>query len=209
MNKRSIKQLVFPIIVGVLSLSNIFRNFQDFYLTSFLVSVIGLGGVVLFLLNNKKASILFYVWIISQIITFSNVGFTYYTEQSPNISLGMNFQGKNSIFSINFLPLFYFIGYRLIKMYDLIGQNVSIRPIKAESNLKPIKGTISEIINLNKDGKWFKVDYLENKNSEVKSVIIKPKGEERFSKKSSIFAFVKESDGNRSFIDWGKVKLIK
>jgi hypothetical protein len=121
MNIRSTKQLVFPIIVGVLSLSNIFRNFQDFYLTSVLVSIIGLGGVVLFLLNNKKASILFYVWIISQIITFSNAGFTYYTVQSPNISLGMNFQGKNSIFSINFLPLFYFIGYRLIKMYDLIG----------------------------------------------------------------------------------------
>lgn len=94
-------------------------------------------------------------------------------------------------------------------MYDLIGQKVSIKPIKTDSNLKSIDGEITEIIDLNKDGKWFKVDFAENGNSEIKSVIIKPKGEERFSKKASIFAFVKESDGNRSFIDWGKVKLIK
>ncbi len=207
MKKKSTEQLIFPIIVGVLSLLNIFRNFQEFYFTSIIVSLIGLVGTTLFLLNNKKAGVLFYLWIVLQLVTYSTNGFTYLTNQFPNISLSITFQGSTSIFAVNFLPLFYFIGYRLLKMYDLIGRTVSIKPIKSDSNLIPIDGEITEIINRNKDGKWFKVEYIEDGNFEPKSVIIKPKGEERFSRKTSIFAFVKESDGNNNFIDWGKVKL--
>lgn len=207
MKKKSTEQLIFPILVGVLSLFNILQNFNSFYLTSVLVSVVGLLATTLFFLDIKKASVLFYIWIIAQLITYTSTSFSYYTNQFPFISLGITFERVNSIFAINFAPLFFFIGYRLLKMYDLIGKKVSIKPIKVDSYLVPIEGEITEIIDRSKDGKWFKVEYLEGEDLEPKSVIIKPKGEERFSRKASIFAFVKESDGNNNFIDWGKVKL--
>ncbi len=207
MKKLSSEQLIFPIIVGALSLLNILRNFQDFYLTSILVSLVGIVATVLFFLDIKKASILFYVWIVAQIITYSSTSFTFYTNQFPYISLGLSFKIENSLLILNFVPLFFFIGYRILKMSDLIGKKVSIRPIKTDSNLKSIDGEITEIIKTNKDGKWLKVTYFEDGNSEQKFVMIKPKGEERFSRKTSIFAFVNEFGERTNFIDWGKVKL--
>lgn len=207
MTKKSSDQLIFPLVVGGVSLLNILRNFQEFYLTSIIVSLIGIGATVLFLLNFKKVSILFYVWIIAQLVTYSTSSFTYFTNQFPYVSLGLTFKNPNSVFAINFAPLFFFIGYRILKMYDMIGKKVSIKPIKAESNLRPIDGEIVGVINRNKDGKWLKVEYFTNETSEPHYVMIKPKGEEKFSKKASIFAFVNQCGEQTSFIDWGKVKL--
>lgn len=207
MKKRSTEQIIFPIIVGVLSAINILQNIQAFYWTSVVVSLIGLTGTGLFFLNNKKAGILFYVWIVLQLVTYSNEQFTYFTNQFPYISIGFTFRGTHTLFALNFLPFFYFIGYRLLQMYDLIGKKVSIKPIKAESGLKAMEGEIIAIMNRN-DGKWLKVKLSDDGSPEQKLVIIKPKGEERFSRKSSILAFVKEGSGDYPFIDWGKVKLM-
>ena len=205
MKKKSSDQLIFPILVGGISALNILRNFQDFYLTSILVSIIGLIGTLLFFKNNKFKDVFFYSWILLQLITYSNSSFTYFTNQFPYISLSMSFNGTKSIFAINFVPLFYFIGFSILKMYDLIGKTVSVKPIKAESNLVSMEGEIVEIIKNNKDGNWYKVNLGEQ--SDLKSILIKPKGPERFSSKKSILAFVKEGEGTKSFIDWGKVKI--
>ena len=207
MTKKSSDQLIFPLIVGGVSLLNILQNFQEFYLTSVIVSLIGIGATVLFLLDFKKVSILFYVWIIAQLVTYSTSSFTYFANQFPHVSLGLTFKNPNSVFAINFSPLFFFLGYRILKMYDMIGKKVSIKPIKAESNLKAIEGEIVGVINRNKDGKWMKVEYFTNEINEKQYVMIKPKGEERFSRKSSIFAFVNQCGDQTNFIDWGKVKL--
>lgn len=207
MKNKSSEQIIFPIIVGVLSLANILQNLQDFVLSSVLISLVGVAASVLFFLDFKKTSILFYVWIITQLITYSTPSFTYYTNQFPYITLGINFKGNDSLIAVNFAPLFFFIGYRLLKMYDLIGKKVSIKPIKADSHLKSIEGEITAVINRNKDGKWLKVAFVEEGNSGLQYVMIKPKGEERFSRKASILAFVNECGERTNFIDWGKVKL--
>lgn len=207
MTKKSSNQLIFPLIVGGVSLLSIFRNFQEFYLTSIAVSIIGLVAMALFFLDYKKVSVLFYVWIIAQLITYSTPSFTYFANQFPYVTLGMSFKNTNSVFTINFAPLFFFMGYRILKMYDMIGKKVSIKPIKAESNLRSIDGEIVGVINRNKDGKWMKVEYFTNETNEPQYVMIKPKGEERFSKKASIFAFVNQCGEQTTFIDWGKVKL--
>jgi hypothetical protein len=176
-------------------------------LTSVLLSLIGIVAVVLFLLDFKKVSFLFYIWIIAQLITYSTTSFNYVTNQFPYVSLGFTFHNADSIFAINFAPLFFFMGYRILKMYDLIGKKVSIKPIKTDSNLRSIEGEIVEIINRNKDGKWLKVGFMANDSKETNYVMIKPKGEERFSRKNSIFAYVNECGERTNFIDWGKVKL--
>lgn len=207
MTKKSSEQLIFPIVVGGVSLLNIIRNFQEFYLTSIIVSIIGLGAMVLFFLNFKKVSILFYVWIILQLFTYATHSFTYFTNQFPYVNLVISFKNTNSVFIINFVPLFFFLGYRILKLYDLIGNKVSIRPIKADSNLEAIDGEIVEVINRNKNGKWMKVEYFKKDTNEPQYVMIKPKGEERFSKKTSIFAYVNQCGEQTNFIDWGKVKL--
>lgn len=207
MTKKSSDQFIFPLIVGGVSVLNILRNFQEFYLTSILVSIIGLAAMALFFLDFKKVSVFFYVWIIAQLITYSTSSFTYFANQFPYVSLSMSFKNSNSVFAINFAPLFFFIGYRILKMYDMIGKKVSIRPIKADSNLEAIDGEIVGVINRNKDGKWMKVEYFNNETNEPQHVMIKPKGEERFSKKASIFAFVNQCGEQTTFIDWGKVKL--
>jgi hypothetical protein len=207
MTKKSSDQLIFPVIVGGVSLLNILRNFQEFYLTSVIVSLIGIAATVLFLLDFKKVSVLFYIWIIAQLITYSTNTFTYFTNQFPYVTLGLTFKNPNSVFAINFAPLFFFIGYRILKMYDMIGKKVSIKPINAESNLKPIDGEIVGVIKRNKDGKWMKVEYFTNETNDPLYVMIKPKGEERFSRKASIFAFVNQCGDQTNFIDWGKVKL--
>ena len=207
MQKKSSEQLVFPIIVGALSLLSIAQNFQTFYWTSIVVSLIGLAGTALFLLNNKFANNLFYGWIVLQLVTYSTADFTYFTNQLPFLHLGFSIKGATSTFVLNFAPMFFFIGHQLLKMYDLIGKKVSIRPIKADSILEAIEGEITAVVNLGSDGKWLKVDYVEASSNEMQSIIIKPKGDERFSRKKSILAFVKVASSHQ-FIDWGKVKLM-
>jgi hypothetical protein len=77
-----------------------------------------------------------------------------------------------------------------------------------DSLLTNIEGEISEVINRGKEGKWLKVDFQDNQQ-EIQSVLIKPKGEERFSKKKSILTFVNNYAGEQKFIDWGKARLMK
>lgn len=207
MKKKSNEQLIFPIIVGVLSFINILRNIQEFYLSSVLISLVGLAAVVLFYLDNKKATSLFYVWILAQVVTYQTTSFTYFTNQLPQFSLGLDFNGNDSVFAINFAPLFFLIGYRVLKMYDLVGKMVSILPIKANSALDKLEGEIVEVISIQSSGKWFKVQYFKEGNPEPQFVMIKPKGQEQFSLKNSVVAFVNEPGEVTKFIDWGAVKL--
>ena len=206
MKTKSNEQIIFPMIVGAFSLYTLVQNIQHPIISSLLVSLLGLVGVALFFLNKKIASGLFYVWIISQLVTYQTAGFAYFTDQVPLFRLGITFQSPNSVFAINFVPLFFFIGYRILKMYDLIGKKVSIKPFKADSLLTSIEGEISAIVNRGKEGRWLKVDF-QNDRQESQSVLIKPKGDERFSKKKSILGFVNDFSGGQKFIDWGKVRL--
>lgn len=207
MRKKSGAQLVFPIIVGAVSLLTILMNIQTGYISSFIVSFIGLAGLALFLLNKKQATILFYIWIVAQLVTYISADFIYSVNQSLNVSIGFSFNTSNATFAINFAPLFYFIGYRLLKMYDLIGKEIIIRPMKAESAIKNIDGEISEIVNRGKEGKWLKIDFYSDDKDDLQSVLVKIKGDERISRKKFSMAFVNHSRGEQKFIDWGKVKL--
>lgn len=206
MKTKSNEQIIFPIIVGAFSLYTLVQNIQHPIISSLLVSLLGLVGVALFFLNKKIASGLFYVWIISQLVTYQTTGFAYFTDQVSLFHLGITFQSPNSVFAINFVPLFFFIGYRILKMYDLIGKKVSIKPFKADSPLTSIEGEISAIVNRGKEGRWLKVDF-QNDQQESQSVLIKPKGDEHFSKKKSILGFVNDFSSGQKFIDWGKVRL--
>ena len=206
MKNKSSEQIVFPIIVGVFSLYTLSLNIQNPVISSIIVSILGLAGTTLFFLDKKIASSLFYVWIISQLVTYQSLDFTYFTDQVFILHLGMTFKSPDSVFTINFLPLFFFIGYRILKAYDLIGKKVSIKPFKADSSLSSIEGEISAVVNRGKNGRWLKVNF-QNEEQELQSVMIKPKGEERFSKKKSILAFVNDAEGEQKFLDWGKVRL--
>lgn len=207
MRKKSGAQLVFPIIVGAVSLLTILMNIQTGYISSFVVSFIGLAGLALFLLDKKQATILFYIWIVAQLVTYISADFVYYVNQSLNVSIGFTFNTSHATFSINFVPLFYFIGYRLLKVYDLIGKKIIIRPMKADSAVKSIDGEISEIVNRGKEGKWLKIDFYSDDKDDLQSVLVKIKGDERISRKKFSMAFVNHSHGEQKFIDWGKVKL--
>ena len=205
--KKSGEQLIFPIIVGAVSLLTILLNIQTGYISSFLVSFIGLAGLALFLLDKKYTTVLFYIWIVAQVVTYASADFVYYANQSLNISIGFSFNTSNAAFSVNFVPLFYLIGYRLLKMYDLIGKKMSIKPVKADSTVKNIDGEISEIVNRGKEGKWLKVDFYTDDSDDLQSVLVKIKEDERISRKKFSLAFVNHSGGEQKFMDWGKVKL--
>lgn len=99
------------------------------------------------------------------------------------------------------------MGYRILRIYDVVGKKISIKPIKVDSNLEPIEGEIIEVLDRDKQGKWFKVAYVTNASSEQNFVMIKPKGDERLSRKNSILALVNACGEKTHFIDWGKVKL--
>ena len=208
MKKRSIQQLLFPFFVAVLSLIGVLRNFEDFNLLSLLVSIMGAIAVILFIKNNRKASKVFFFWIIVQLISFRVGSFTYLTNQLPEIILGINSKGSRSFFSINFLPIFYLLGYRVMKRYELVGKQVSILPIKENAAFTKIEGEIVEIMPIKDDGKWLKVQFFNEGDSEPRFVMIKPKGQEQFSHKNAIVAFVHESGDMSAFIDWGSVKLM-
>ncbi len=204
--KKSGSQLVFPIIVAAVSLYALLMNIQTGYIVSYLISGVGLTGSVLYLLSKKFATTLFYIWIVSQLLTIVTPGFIYYFYQPIDFLAGISFTSQGAKFTFNFLPLFYFIGYRILQMYDLIGKKISIKPFKADSLLTSIDGEISEIVNRGKNGRWLKVSF-QNEKQELQSVLIKPKGEERFSKRKSIMAFVNDAEGEQKFLDWGKVRL--
>lgn len=207
MRKKSGEQLIFPIIAGAVSLLTILTNIQTGYISTYIVSFIGLAGLALFLLDKKYAAILFYIWIVAQMITYVSLDFVYLGNQSLPFSIGFSFNTSNATFSLNFVPLFYLIGYRVLKMYDLIGKKISIRPIKADSAVKNTDGEISEIVNRGKEGKWLKVDFYTPDSDDLQSVLVKIKGDERISQKKFSLAFVNHSDGEQKFMDWGKVKL--
>lgn len=65
---------------------------------------------------------------------------TNFTDQVSLLHLGMTFKSPDSIFATNFAPLFFFIGYRILKTYDLVGKKISIKPFKANSSLTSIEG---------------------------------------------------------------------
>ena len=204
--KKSTEQLIFPIIVSAISVLNIARNLQDFYLTSVLVSVIGIAAAILFLFDKKGAPALFYTWIILQLVTYVTMDFAIVTNQLPEIHLGLNFSGPSSIVSINFAPLFYFIGYRLLLAFDVIGKELLIGPIKEGSPLEKMSGKIVEYVTIGSDGKWYKVKL---ENDDIVFVKQKTSGE-RLSNKKAILVFVKKFDSELNkyqFIDWGKARL--
>lgn len=140
MKNKSSEQIVFPIIVGAFSLYTLLQNIQNPIISSLIVSLLGLAGTALFFMDKKIASSLFYVWIISQLVTYQTLDFTYFTDQVSLLHLGMTFKSPDSIFAINFAPLFFFIGYRILKTYDLVGKKISIKPFKADSSLTSIEG---------------------------------------------------------------------
>lgn len=205
--KKSNEQLVFPIIVGAISLGALIMNIQTGYITSYMVSLIGLAALALFLSGKKLATTLFYIWIVTQLLTVVTADFVYYTNQSFGISVGFTFESQGAKFSFNFIPFFYFIGYRIVQMYDLIGKKISIKPVKEDSRIGNMEGKISEIVNRGKQGKWMKVDFEVPDQAELQSVLVKVKEDERISNKKSVLAFINSFDGDQKFIDWGKVRL--
>lgn len=207
MKNKSPEQLIFPIFIAATSLMNIVHNFKVFFWSSILISIVGLAGSALFFMNIKKASIFFYIWILAQFITLLTHSFSYVTNQIPYYFFGLTFGNSSFILVINFTPILLLIGYELLKMNDFVGKGISIRPIKADSPLKPIEGEITGIVNRNMDGKWFKVTYMEKGQPDIQNVLIKSKDSQRLSRNNAILVHVNHSTDQMETIDLGKAKL--
>lgn len=205
MTQKPADQYIFPIIVAVLSVLNIIRNLQEFYVSSVLVSLVGILAVVLFLTNKNYSKPLFLFWILAQLITIVAVNFTILTNQFPQFSFDIKFSGSAYFFAINFVPLFYFIGFNSLNFTNIIGKRVLLKPIKDGSSLEETEGEIVEYIEFAGVQKWYKVEV-----NDAQTLYFRAKDEEDFKRKSPVVVEVKYFDAvteSLVFISWAKLKF--
>mgnify|MGYP005989252393 CR=1 FL=1 len=203
-----LQQNLFPIIVLVLSLANIARQFEEFILTSLIVSVFGIIGACLHFFKVGGSALFMYLWILPQFFSYQSFTFTFYANHIPDLTFGFPLGGaaQGYFAHINFVTVFLLVGYQVSRTLNVVGKWVIIQPAKKDSIVTELRGQIKDRLNLGAAGKWYLIQV------EDTSYIIKPKGEEMFKSKDFTLGLVKtydESTEESKLLDWGKIRILK
>lgn len=220
-------EFLFPTLVLILSILNITGNFSMDNIPSVIVSVIGIIGVLLFILKNKWYKQFIYLWIISQIIFIPDI---WNVVQVLSIKFGFSFilkSGRVIGIFMNIVPLFYLVAFRALQMSTIIGSRIVIKRYNKDSRIKhllPIDGTVVKRVNLSGEREWLLVRLdkpIILLNAEIDFVLLKAEGEKPLQKSKkkqlSYFRIIDEpvdvdsdsfSKEHSKFIDWVVIESI-
>lgn len=185
------KDLLFPIIVIVLSIANLIQQFNSFSIISTFTSVIGIAGAVFFFLGSGKYKLLFYLWILFQLFVVKvayddyNIGARVVRVMWEAIQgdLAFYFSLTFNGFSVqlNVVAIFYLVLFRALKVSELKGIELTFSKLKAESHFGddlPVKGVVIDILKIGGEKEWLLVqlsNFIHNGDTEINTVLVKRK----------------------------------
>lgn len=166
---------VFPVLVAVLSLVNLYLRQDDLLSLSVLLSLTGIAGTVLYILNNKHYSKLLYIWIWGQLVLIDALHadpqagrITYEPiwdlRQAFDVKFGLFFDRGFSRygFHINFLPFFYLGALRLLRVSGLAGKQLVFNAFRQDNrfgDIFPLQGTVVKRVHLSGEKDWLLVSF--------------------------------------------------
>lgn len=195
-------------IMAICSLNGFSKYVDNHHLTTLLVSIFGLVAAVLYFARDKNYVLLFYIWSAVQLITFETENFHWVTYQFTTLNLSLILNGEHSLFQINFLPILFLVFARFALMQELVGKTISIEPVQQDGSLPSVEVKVVEVLNLDSDGRWLKVEYTAADTGEKMYWMIRPKGEESFSKKKTIVAHVNAVGYETQFLGWAWARIV-
>lgn len=166
---------VFPVLVAVLSLVNLYLRQDDLLSLSVLLSLTGIAGTVLYILKNKHYNLPMYIWVWGQLILIdalhadSQAGRITYEpiwdlRQVFDLKFGLFFDSGMSRygFHINFLPFFYYGALRLLRVSGLAGKELVFTAFRQDNHLGdifPLQGKVVKRVHLSGEKDWLLVNF--------------------------------------------------
>lgn len=196
-------------LVAVYSLKTLAYNAEHNILSLWLVAALGAVMAVLFFVFKKHFPRVFYVWCIVQLITISHSNFNYDTLQMRVFDLGVSLLNEGGFVRIHFIPLFFLLLFAYLWRNNLLGKRVAIDPVNDQSAFRSVEAKVVEVLKLEEEGRWLKVEYKEEGSDAPKHWMIRPKDEENFSAKSTTVAHVNEVGDPKAFLGWAWVRVLK
>jgi len=150
------KDIIISIIVLILSILNIINNQLNIISLSVGLSIIGILGIVSYFLKLKYFKYLIIVWFFFQLpnIEFGEmingvkeITNSFNLNQTIDLRLGLSFGSTTSIYiGLNIVPIVFIGLYKLLLSNSLIGEMVTITPVREISALKAFSPLEIEII---------------------------------------------------------------
>lgn len=188
------KDLLFPIIVVILSVVNLVQQFSYFGIISTITSFVGIVGVIFFFLKNNKYKLLFYVWILVQLV---HINITYddydigarvtkiiWDASQGDVSFFLSLTLDGFAIQLNVVAIFYLVLFRALKVSELKGSTLTFSKLKAESHFGdnlPVEGTVIDILKIGGEKEWLLVQldsFISNGDVKINTVLVKRKDEE-------------------------------
>lgn len=188
------KDLLFPIIVAILSVVNLVQQFSYFGIISTITSFVGIVGVIFFFLRNNKYKLLFYVWIVVQLL---HINITYddydigarvtkiiWDAVQSDISFHLSLTINGFSIQLNLVAIIYLILFRALKISELKGATLTFSKLKADSHFGddlPVEGIVIDILKVGGEKEWLLVQLdssVSNGETKINTVLVKRKDEE-------------------------------
>jgi hypothetical protein len=187
------KEFIFPLIVLVLSGLTLGQHFLTHNIQAAIVAVIGIVGCVLFYFKNRYYKLLFFIWIIVQMLVITSIvevsaglrmRVTYW-DATQNFSLKFGFTvgsaTKTTTVQVNVLAFIFLGFFRLLRVSGLVGARLTFTKFKADSvfgDALPVTGTVLKRVVLGDEKDWLLVQLdapvLYNQNN-INTVLVKRK----------------------------------
>ncbi len=171
---------VLPALAVVLSLATLYTAlYWPLNLPQVLISVVGLGAGIAFLLRKERwFFVLMQVWIfgqfpeISREVEVAQADGTSYVEKQAILDAGQTFKwsvgmglttqsGRKLELYLNLVPFLYLVLFRVLQSGALVGRAVTIKPLKKDSKLgagAPLHGRATRVVMLGTEKHWILVD---------------------------------------------------
>ncbi|MEO8149324.1 MAG: hypothetical protein ABI723_16885 [Bacteroidia bacterium] len=159
-NKQSLTtETIFPLIVGGLSLLNLFSHLSDPLRLSNLLSLVGLGGTFFYFKKNDIFKKLIYIWILAQVIVIEPI---FDMTQVVNFKLGFSFSTSTSEYGIkvNIVAILFFGLLKILEVSSLVGKQITFNQFRQDNQLGdifPLEGTILKRVTLSQEKDWLLV----------------------------------------------------
>lgn len=195
MNKErlSSKEAIFPVIVLVASIYNLYTQAFHLNIPSLVIAIIGLAGVWLFYRNDKYYLLLFLIWILPQLLIIDNINrlpsgvsvYNVYWDVTQGVNLKFGFSVDSSFSKttvhINILAIIFLVVFRLLRISSLIGTKLTFYKFKEDSvfaDVFPVTGSVIKRIEVAGEKDWLLVTLdkpIIYNEKQIFSVIIKRK----------------------------------
>ena len=194
MTKKLRIESLFPLIVILFSCIEIYKQQNLIHIPALIISILGIVGGILYFLKVKYYNVLFYIWIISQVVVINSwkvdetTGLAienkiWDTSQFFKSEFGITNKTLDSQngFYINLVPFFMLGLLKKLNVSDLIGAKITCREYQKENQLENtflFDGVVKKRVTLSKEKDWLLVE-LETpftfEELEISNVFIKSK----------------------------------